>query len=62
MEEPRIIEELHNLLDFELDDKVYELSLEQSQRVKEAREEYLSGNVLSEQQANEEIKQWLNAK
>ena len=61
-EETRIIEELRNLLDFELDNGVYELSPAQSQRISEARAEYLSGKVLSEQQADDAIEQWLNAK
>ena len=61
-DESRIIEELRNLLDFELDHEIYELSPEQSQRIIEAKNEYLTGNVLSEQQANEAIEKWLNAK
>ncbi|HHU26784.1 MAG TPA: hypothetical protein GXZ56_09225 [Bacteroidales bacterium] len=61
-EEVRIIEELQNILDFELDNEAYELTSKQSQRISEARREYLAGKVLSEQQANEEIEQWLNEK
>ena len=61
-EEPRIIEELRKLLDFELDNETYKLSPEQLQRVSEAKAEYLSGNVVSEQQADEEIDEWLNEK
>lgn len=40
--------------------EIYELSPEQEQRIKEAREEYLAGNTLSVQQADKEIDQWLN--
>ena len=61
-EEPRIIEELRKLLDFELDTETYKLTPEQLQRVREAKAEYLAGNVLSEQQADEAIDQWLSKK
>ena len=60
--EPLIIEELRKLLDFELDKSVYELNPMQQQRVSEARAEYLAGNVLSEQKADEAINQWLSLK
>ena len=61
-EEPRIIEELRKLLDFELDNDAYKLNPEQQQRVSEAKAEYLAGNVLSEQRADEAIEQWLSEK
>jgi len=61
-EEPRIIEELNKLLDFELDNDAYKLNPEQQTRVSEAKAEYLAGNVLSEQQADEAIEQWLSEK
>lgn len=58
--EPGIIEELRKFLDFELDIESYQLNQLQQQRVSEAKAEYLAGNTLSEQQADEEIDQWLN--
>jgi len=61
-EEPRIIEGLRKLLDFELDTETYKLTPEQLQRVREAKAEYHAGNVLSEQQADESIDQWLSEK
>ena len=61
-EEPRIIEELRKLLDFELDTETYKLTPEQLQRVSEAKAEYLEGKVISEQQADEAIDQWLSEK
>ena len=61
-EEPRIIEELRKLLDFELDNETYKLNPQQLQRVSEAKAEYLAGNVVSEQQADEEIDEWLSEK
>ena len=58
--ESHIIEELRKLLDFELSNEAYQLNPQQLQRLSEAKAEYLSGNVLSEQQADEAIEQWLN--
>jgi len=60
--ESHIIEELRTLLDFELDKQAYELNPQQHQRVSEAKAEYLAGNVLSEQRADEAIDEWLNGK
>lgn len=60
--EPRIIEELRKLLDFELDSETYRLTPQQQQRVSEAKVEYHAGNVVSEQQADETIDQRLNRK
>jgi hypothetical protein len=60
--EPHIIEELRKLLDFELNEEAYKLNPQQQQRVSEAKAEYLAGNILSEQQADEAIDQWLNEK
>ena len=61
-EDPGIIEELHKLLDFELDNETYELNSQQQQRVSDAKSECLAGNVISEQQADEAIDQWLSEK
>ena len=61
-EEPGIIEELRKLLDFELDNETYKLDPQQQQRLSEAKSEYFSGNVISEQQADEAIDQWLSEK
>ena len=58
-EEPRIIEELRKLLDFELDNETYKLNPQQEQRVNEAKAEYLAGKVISEQQADEAIEKIL---
>lgn len=60
--ESHIIEELRKFLDFELENNVFELNLQQQQRVSEAKAEYLSGNVLTEQQADKEIEEWLSSK
>lgn len=57
-----IIEELHKLLDFELDNKVYMLTPEQEQHIREAKNEYQTGNVLPMEEADKIIEQWLNGK
>ena len=61
-EEPGIIEELRKLLDFELENETYKLNPQQLQRLSVAKSEYFSGNVISEQQADEAIDQWLSEK
>ena len=61
-EEPRIIEEIRKLLDFEPDNETYKLNPQQLQRVSEAKVEYLAGNVVSEQQADQAIDEWLSKK
>ena len=53
-----IIDEIKQLLDFELDNDVFQLSSAQKQRLIEAE----SDNVLSEEQANNDIEKWLNEK
>lgn len=53
-----IIEEIKQLLDFELDNGIFKLSAAQKQRLIEAE----SDNVLSEEEANNDIEKWLNEK
>jgi len=59
LKEVRVIEEIKRLLDFELDKGIYELSENQKSRVAEAREEYTNGKILTENEADNEIDQWL---
>lgn len=49
------------LLDFELENKIYQLSDDQLNRIQEAKNEYKQGKVVSNEQANKDIEQWLNA-
>ncbi|MFT4202479.1 MAG: hypothetical protein QM610_01080 [Chitinophagaceae bacterium] len=58
LKESYIIEEIQKLLDFEMDDRVYQLSEAQRQRLTEAKNDKL----MSENIANNEIEQWLNEK
>ena len=53
------IAELCKLHDFDLVSEAYQLTPEQQQRVSKAKAEYLAGNVLSEQQADEAIDLYL---
>lgn len=59
LENPSLIEEIKRLIDFDSDGAEFKLSSEQRNRVEEAREEYKSGNILSETEANNEIEEWL---
>lgn len=59
LKESYIIEEINNLLDFELSENIYKTSDKQVGRIKEARAEYEAGNTLSESSANAEIEEWL---
>lgn len=58
LNETHIIEEIKQLLDFELNNDVYELSFAQKKRLNEAE----SDNVLNEEEANNDIEKWLNEK
>lgn len=62
LDDARIIKEIKKLLDFELDEKVYELNQSQKNRIEEARQEYKNAQTLTEKEANNEIDQWLNEK
>jgi len=58
LKESYIIEEIKKLLDFELDETIYNVSEEQRKRLIEAK----SDKILSESEANNEIEKWLNEK
>jgi hypothetical protein len=59
LKESRIINEIKRLLDFELEENIFELSNNQVLRVNEARIEYEKSEILSEEQANSEVEKWL---
>ena len=59
---PHIIEDIQKLIDFELSTDLYNLSEEQINSVKEAKEEYQNSEILNKQEANQEIEKWLNEK
>ena len=58
LKETRIIEEIQKLLDFELEEGVFQVSAVQKQRLTEAKND----TVLSEEDANTEIEKWLQEK
>ncbi|WKW46388.1 hypothetical protein P3875_11525 [Myroides sp. JBRI-B21084] len=59
LKEIRVIKEIKKLLDFELEENLYELSSEQKNRVAEARKEYKKGDYITNEEADKEIDQWL---
>ena len=59
-ENSEVLEDLIRLLDIEDSElPVYELSAEQKTAISEAREQYVKGNVLTSEQAEKEIGEWL---
>ena len=58
LKETRIIEEIQKLLDFELDEGVYEVSTMQKERLIQGKND----TVLSEEEANTDIEKWLQEK
>jgi len=59
LKEVRVIKEIKKLLDFELEDNLYELSTDQENRVAEARKQYKNGDYITNEDAENEIDQWL---
>ncbi len=57
-----LIEQIHRLIDFELEKDVYELNEEQTQRIAEAKEEYQKGETLTNEEVIKEIEKWLDEK
>jgi hypothetical protein len=55
LQEIRIIEEIQKLLDFEMDQGVFQLTENQKKRILEAKNDL----VLTEEQANKDIEEWL---
>jgi len=55
LNEVRIIEEIKMLLDFELEEKVFELPNAQNERISKAKDEFLNSQTLSGEAANSEI-------
>ncbi|MBD8082424.1 hypothetical protein [Chryseobacterium caseinilyticum] len=58
LEESRIIEEIKSFLDFEQDTTVFQLSDEQKERLLKAQND----EILTEDEANNEIEKWLQEK
>jgi hypothetical protein len=60
LKESYVIEEINRILDFELEKGIFKLSSKQRNRILEAKEEYKSGKILSETEANKKIQEWLS--
>ncbi|OPB87110.1 hypothetical protein BAZ10_15825 [Elizabethkingia occulta] len=58
LKETRIIEEIQKILDFELDQGVFQLSEAQNNRIIEAAQDVF----LTDEQANKDIDEWLQGK
>ncbi len=58
LKEVHIIEEIQKLLDFELDKGIFQLNNAQRKRILEAKED----DIISEDDANLEIEEWLKEK
>jgi preprotein translocase subunit Sec63 len=57
------LEEIYRLLEINFDDQeVYKLSTEQKSAIEEAQKQIGNGEFLSDEQANEEVEEWLKRK
>ena len=59
-EDRNILEEVYRLLEIDFDDQsTYTLSNEQKFAIQEARDQIKKGQFLSEEQANQQVEEWL---
>jgi adenylate kinase family enzyme len=58
-DDKKLIDEVYRLLEIDFEETVYETNKEQQSTVNEARHQIENGEVLSEENANEEINKWL---
>ena len=59
-EDRNILEEVYRLLEIDFDDQsTYALSNEQKFAIQEARDQIKKGQFLSEEQANQQVEEWL---
>lgn len=59
LKESNVMEEINRLLDFESEKGIFKLTTKRQARILEAKEEYKAGKVLSENEANKKIQEWL---
>ena len=58
-----ILEEVYRLLEINFnDDEVYHLTTEQKNAIKEAQNQIKKGDYLTEEQANNQVEEWLKKK
>jgi len=60
IEDPEVFDEIQRLLNIEFDDKPYMTNEEQKQAIRQAREQIKNGEIIDENQANNQIDEWLN--
>lgn len=60
IEDSNIIDEVNRLLEIEFDDTPYITTEHQKKAIQEARNQINSSETLNEDQANNEINEWLN--
>jgi hypothetical protein len=59
-QDDRILEEVYRLLNLEADDfEVYKLNDDQKKAIEEGRQQIANGQFLTDEQANNEIDEWL---
>jgi hypothetical protein len=59
VKESYVIDEINRMLDFELEEGIFNINSIQRDRILEGKEEYKLGKVLSENEANKQIQEWL---
>ncbi len=59
LEESHIIEEINRIVDFELDKGIFKLNSKQKASILEGKDEYKTGKLLLEKEANKQIQEWL---
>jgi hypothetical protein len=59
LEDINLIDEINRLLEIEFDDSPYITNQDQKDAIREARNQIKNGNTLTEDQADNEIDEWL---
>ncbi len=60
IEDPEIFNEIQRLLEIEFDDKPFMTNKEQKEAIQRARQQIRKGEIIDEEQANNQIDKWLN--
>ena len=60
IKESNIIKEIQRVLDFELEEGIFQLNNAQKKRISEAKQEIKQKKYITETSANKEIKEWLD--
>ncbi len=60
IKETNVIKEIKRVLDFELDEGIFQLSNDQRKRIVDAKQEIKQKKYLTDSSANKEISEWLD--